>query len=195
MRVNVLVEGHVDEAVARKLIEVSGHDAGLAYGRKGWTYIRDRVVAFDRSCSTEALFTIVDFMDTKLACPPSVVRAWLPQRDSEKHLFRVVVREIESWIMADREGMANFLKVPISKLPHNPEGEVDPKQILINLARTSRSRAIREALVPGLNKSASEGPLYTSEMVRFVQESWDPAAARVIAPSLDKTLVRLAQIR
>lgn len=194
MRVNVLVEGNVDDAIARKIIEVTGHEAGLGFGKKGWTYIRDRVATFDRACRVDGLCTLVDFMDTQMACAPSVVREWLPNRD-ENHIFRVVVNEIESWVMADRAGVAGFLNVPLSKIPHNPEGEPDPKLTLINLARTSRSRAVREALVPRVGKSASEGPLYTSELVRFVQNSWDPLAARVVAPSLDRALDRLAALR
>jgi hypothetical protein len=193
MIVNLLVEGYVDEAIARKLIAHSGHTVGAVYGRKGWTYIQQRVQTFDRACKTQGLLTLVDFMDTKLECPPSVVREWLPHR-SDGHIFRVVVREIEAWILADRPGLAAFLNVPISKLPLSPELEHDPKQVVINLARVSRTKSVRNALVPATGMSASEGPLYTAEMARFIAQSWDPAEARMNSSSLDQCLFRLAHV-
>lgn len=193
MILNILVEGYVDEAIARRLIHVSGNEAGVAYGKKGWTYIQQKVAAFNRTCGAQGLLTLVDLMDTKRECPAEVLKEWLPHCD-EKHVFRVVVREVESWILADRSGLAGFLNIPPAKLSFDPELEADPKQTLINLARGSRSKAIRDALVPKNGQSASEGPLYSSELIRFVAEKWDPLAAQANSASLAKCLVRLVEL-
>lgn len=193
MIVNVLVEGLLDEAVARRIIEHSGHEFGVAYGKKGWTYIEQRVASFDRSVTDQALLTLFDLMDTGYQCAAEVVASWLPtpRRNS---LLRVVVREIESWILADRDAAAQFLNVALQKLPHNPEELADPKQALINIARTSRSKAIREALVPGKGMSSSEGPLYSSELGRFIADTWSPNAAAEFSPSLAKCMLRLKNL-
>lgn len=194
MLVHCLVEGFVDEAVARRLLAISGHQAGVTYGIKGWTYIAQKASDFDRACVNQGLLTLVDFMDTGETCPPAVVRSWVPHR-SRLHVFRVVENEIEAWILADREGVAKFLGVALSKIPLTPEKLADPKQYLINVARSSRQRAIREGLVPQQGYSASEGPLYSSEISRFVATDWDAENARRYAPSLDKCLIRLTQLR
>jgi len=194
MILNILVEGYVDEAVAWKLIEEAGHQAGIAYGKKGWTYIQKKVGAFDRTCGVHGLLTLVDLMDTRLECPAAVVKEWLP-RCAEKHIFRIVVREIESWILADRAGMADFLNIPLSKLQIDAEAQTDPKQTLINLARGSRTKAIRDALVPQKGLSVSEGPLYSSELIRFVMEKWNPMKAQANSVSLAKCLLRLTQLK
>lgn len=193
MLFNLLVEGYVDEAVASKVLRACGHEPGIAYGKKGWTYIEKKIVAFDRTTGVQGLLTLVDFMDTRKDCPASVVRDWLPQR-SLMHVFRIVVREIESWLLADRDALARFLSVAVNKIPINTDAVIDPKQLLINLARTSRSRAIREALVPPPGYSAVEGPLYSTEIVRFVSDSWDPESARSQSDSLNRCMARLVEI-
>lgn len=196
MLVNLLVEGHVDEAVAWRLLDACGHQRGATFGKRGWTYIREKARMFDRSCATVALLTLVDFMDTKKPCAPAVVQDWLAHRH-RLHVFRVVVREIESWLLADREAMAHFLAVPVSKIPRFPELLADPKQSLVNLARHSRRKAIRQALVPvagAAGVAASEGPLYSSELAGFAADFWQPQRARHCAPSLDMCLRRLSDL-
>jgi len=138
------------------------------------------------------MLALVDLMDTGLPCPPAVVDAWLPRRDPGM-LFRVVVREVESWLLADRTNLADFLRVAVAKVPSAPEEEIDPKQSLVNLARKSRSAEIRRLLVPAKGSSATEGPAYTSEMRRFVDNHWDVAEARKNAPSLASCLKALEQ--
>ena len=193
MQLNLLVEGFVDEAVAHRLLRACGHEPGTTFGKKGCNYIQKKAKAFDLACGSTALLTLVDFMDTRLDCPGAVVRAWLPN-GHPSHVFRVVVREIESWILADREAIASFLGIPMAKVPSQPELIPDPKLALINLARLSKRPAIRSALVPPLGYASSEGPLYSSEIARFVGEHWSPERARSQAPSLEKCLLRLAQL-
>lgn len=193
MIVNVLVEGTLDEAVARRLISHTGHEFGIAYGKKGWTYIEKRIAAFNQSVTDQALLTLVDLMDTGYSCPSEVVHQWLPKRHKNS-LLRVVVQEIEAWVLADRTSTASFLNVAVQKMPYNPEDLPDPKQALINIARGSRSKSIRSALVPNSQFSSSEGPLYSSELIRFVTSDWSPTDAALSSESLKKCIARLSQL-
>lgn len=193
MLVHLLVEGFVDEALGLRLLHLCGHEAGATFGKKGWTFIAEKASVYDKSCVAHGLLTLVDFMDTAEECAPAVVKSWLPHRSS-RHIFRVVLREIESWILADREGISTFLGVHISKIPMNPELLPDPKQFLINLARTSRKRSVRRDLVPEQGYSSSEGPLYSSEVSRFVTTHWNAANAREHSESLDRCITRLMQL-
>jgi hypothetical protein len=193
MYFNLLVEGYVDEALARKLVAHCGHDSGITYGIKGWTYIEAKAKAFDQSCYGQGLLTLVDLMDTKRECPTVVVETWVPDRNP-LHVFRVVVQEAESWILADRESISEYLAVPINKIPARPEELEDPKRSLINLARTSRRKAVREALVPVDGTSASEGPLYSSEITKYIAQKWSPERASDQAPSLARCIFRLKEI-
>lgn len=136
---------------------------------------------------------LVDFMDTGCACPAEVILKWLPNKN-DLMIFRVVVREIESWLLADRINIAKFLNVNIEKIPLNPENEADPKRKIINIARSSRSSKIRSALVPEQNSTAQVGKLYTSEIKRFIKDFWNIDSARENSPSLDKCLKRLQEL-
>ena len=109
-------------------------------------------------------------------------------------LFRVVVREIESWLLADRSGLAGFLQVAVDRMPHYPENEVDPKQSLVNIARRSRSPKIQSSLVPIQGSTATVGQLYNADLVRFVTETWSISNASIYSPSLNKCLSRLRDL-
>ncbi|MBL8187861.1 MAG: DUF4276 family protein [Acidobacteria bacterium] len=188
--IHMIVEGVLDEAVANRIIVETDHTPGPCYPKKGFTYIKDKIKDFNKSAVSINYLALVDFMDTGLPCPGAVIATWLPNRQP-RMLLRVVVREIESWLLADRENIANFLQIALSKIPDRPEELEDPKQALINLARTSKSKRIRTALVPEEGSTASEGRLYTSELSQFVNKQWNPANARQNAPSLERCCRRL----
>ncbi len=191
--INYLVEGVIDEAVAVRIIQYHGHEVGVGHGNKGFSYIKHKIQTFNKTAQNICYLSLVDFMDTNCSCPPEVISTWLPHRN-DLMIFRVVVREIESWLLADRESIAKFLNINIEKVPLNPELEFDPKQKLVNLARASRSSKIRSALVPEKNSTAQVGKLYTAEIKRFISDLWDLESARLNSTSLDKCLTRLGEI-
>ena len=191
--INPLVEGDIDEAVAIRLIQHSGHDAGITYGRRGIGYIREKLPGFNRSAKSIRYLTLVDFMDTGIECPPNVMTRWLPHPEQGMQL-RVVVREIESWLLADADGLAMFLSVRPALISSAPEAVQDPKQLLVNIARRSRKRTTRAALVPSNESTAQVGPRYNSELRAFVENHWSPVRASHRAPSLAKCIQRLAAI-
>lgn len=191
--IHTLVEGPMDEAAAAKIIKAAGHVPGTCYGLRGCSYIKKKVRGYNRSAKSIYYLTLIDFMDTGEACAPDVVTEWVPDREP-KMLFRIVIQELESWLLADREGIAQFLKVDLLKVPAMPEQLHDPKRQLIQLARRSRNKSIRAALVPEPESKANVGKLYTSEMIRFISMQWDIQKARANAPSLEKCLFRLEEL-
>ena len=154
--------------------------------------MRKFVLAYNDDCPVPVL-AMVDFMDTREECPPSIVSGWTPNRHPNM-LLRAVVREVESWILADRRGIAKFLSIPLTSVPLSPEEEVDPKRKVIDLARNSTKREIREGFVPKPDSTAAVGSGYNPLMERFIHGEWSPAAARAAAPSLDKCMLRLAEL-
>ncbi len=155
----LLVEGNLDEAVGRRIVRHCGLEVSVVYGKKGSAYVKGKIRGFNMSARGMPMLTLVDLMDTGLSCPPAVLDAWLPRREPGM-LFRVVVREVESWLLADRPNLARFLRIAADKVPLVPEEEIDPKRRLVNLARKSRSAEKRRLLVPTKGSSAAEGPAY-----------------------------------
>ena len=107
-------------------------------------------------------------------------------------LFRVVVNEIESWLLADAVNISKFLRIPLKKIARAPEQLADPKQTLTNLARRSTDRKIREGVAPV--HGAREGREYNPLLRSFVEESWSPVNAAKVAPSLLRAMDRLARL-
>lgn len=102
--------------------------------------------------------------------------------------FRIAVRASESWLLADRQAIADFLSVSIALIPPLPENEPVPKQLMIRIAGRSRRRAIREGMVPAQGDSSKIGPEYTSMLAEYARERWDPRQASERAPSLRRAL-------
>ncbi len=193
--VNAIVEGVVDEAVASRVIAYCGHDIGTVYGKKGIAYVVTKVPKFNQITSEAIYLVLADFMDLSKngitsPCPGGAITEWLPARNPNL-IARLVVREIESWILADRDGIADFLKVDITSVPQAPESLPNPKEVLISLARRSRSRQVRDALVPAQGSTAVTGPSYTFDIIQFIRDDWNIDQAKALAPSLQACLNKI----
>jgi hypothetical protein len=181
--VSILVEGHLDEAVAKKIISSVGGKPGHVYPKRGADYIEKKIDGFNDLAQGIPILTLVDLMDTEFDCPAEAVREWLPHRN-EQMLLRFVVREIESWILADRSGIAQMLGIRKAKIPHHPEDLPDPKAALVDLARKSRYDSLRYRLVPEDPTVKTQGPAYTGRIERFIREKWRLDVAQKNSPSL-----------
>lgn len=126
------------------------------------------------------------------ACAPKLMSDWGIASELPRLIFRVAVREVESWVLGDREGVAEWLQVARAKVPQDPERLADPKSALLALGRKSLSRRLRSELCPAPGSSASQGPLYNQRLCGFIAQEWNLARARLVAPSLDKACVRIA---
>jgi len=182
------VEGILDEAVLKKLIESGGAGAGPIYGKRGKAYLLSRLKAYSNAARHDSPWVVLVDLDREFKCAPLMRKERLPAKPSGYLCFRVAVRAIEAWLLADRESFSKFLGVALSRIPMDPESEADPKGTVINLARKSRKQEIRENLVPRRDSGRREGPAYTSTLVDYVQKVWRPSVAARKAESLKRAL-------
>ena len=124
-------------------------------------------------------------------CPASLIRDWLGVTKHPNLLFRVAVREVESWILADSKNLAEFLGVHRALIPSDTDALPDPKAAIVELARRSRSKALRDGIVPRRNSTAKQGPDYNGCLGSFVREHWDIEAAKGNSASLARTVDRI----
>jgi len=192
MPVNVLVEGITDEPVAKKLLKHVGLEIGMIYGRRGKPHLLENVIKYNQAAHIMPWFVLVDLdMDTQ--CPSEAALGWLP-KPANGMRFRVAVQSIEAWLMADRESIASFLAVSLSKIPHRIDLEPNPKQTLINITRASRSRSIREDIVPRQGSGAKVGPLYAPRLTDFTENHWRPDEAEKHSESLRRCIHALSTL-
>jgi len=97
-------------------------------------------------------------------------------------------------LLADAESIADFLGVPRSRVPAQPETLDNPKLTVVNLARVSRRNKIRDDMVPREGSGRNIGAAYTSRLVEFTSSSWRPEIAEQRSDSLRRTLGRLREL-
>jgi len=132
----------LDEAVLRRLVDEAGGSLQVVYGKMGKAHLRQSLNGYNQAARFTPWVVLVD-LDLEYECAPLLCGEWLPNPAPDMCL-RVAVREVETWLLADRERMARFLSVPVSRIPFDPEALDDPKGKLVQLARRSRRRDIRE---------------------------------------------------
>ena len=180
------VEGVVDEAVVRRLISHAGGDTGTVYGRRGKPYLKQRIGGFNQAARHAPWVILVD-LDNDAHCAAILRAEWLPN-PAPQLCFRIALREVETWLLADREAAARFLSVAKNRVPQDPESVTKPKEFVVNLARRSRRRDIREDMVPRPGSGRAVGPAYTSRLAEFASTRWRPPFASERSDSLRRAI-------
>jgi hypothetical protein len=190
--VTAAVEGLVDEAVVRRLIEHVGAEIGPVHGRQGKDHLKRNLIGYNRAAVFAPWLVLLD-LNSDAECAPAL-RETLLSAASPMMRLRIAVREVEAWLLADRERIARFLGVPAARVPRVPEVEADPKRSIVGLAQRSKRRAIRDDIIPRQGSGRSQGPGYTSRLMEFVldkRRGWRPEVAASRADSLRRCLIAL----
>lgn len=187
------VEGTPDDAAARKLAGAAGFQIGKVHNRRGKARIDSALGGFNSAARFSPWLVLRDF-DRDAPCPGMLVAQLLPN-PQPLMVFRVVVNELESWLLGDVEEAARFLAIPARRVPEDPENLSDPKAEMIRLAGKSRKRAIREDMSPRPGSFAREGPAYQSRVSEFAQNYWRPEIAARRCPSLRRCILALQALR
>ena len=187
----LIVEDRPSEVVARKLLAATRRDFDVCNVLR-WSKdaIRERIHGINRAARGFPWFVLTD-QDTVERCPPVAI-AELREPKHPNLLYRFAAMEIESWILADRRGAADFLRVPHHRIPQDTDSIAQPKEFLLGLARKSRSKAIREDLAPRSGSTSRIGPDYNGRISEFVAEGWDVHSACDHSPSLKRSFDRIA---
>jgi len=190
--ISCAVEGVIDEAVLNRLAPEIGIKIGAVYRKGGKSYLEKQIEGFNNAARYSPWIVLVD-LDRDAECAPPLREKWLPSPATYK-CFRIAVRAVEAWLLADIEKISAFLCVPQSSIPSHPEELEDPKRQLIDIAARSRKRIIRQEMVPRPNSGVKVGPGYTSLLIEYIQERWRPSIAARRAPSLNSCIKRLRMI-
>ncbi len=183
---SVATEGGLDTSVARRLLMDHGHAVGTVYQRGGKTNLDPSLRGYNNAARFSPWFVLRD-LDHDAECPPDLVREICPE-PAEQMILRIPVREVESWLLADRTALASFLRVPTNRIPQDPESLDSPKRSMVQIARRSRTRGIIDDLVPEEGISAVVGPRYSARLSEFVAGDWNPVGAAILANSLQRCL-------
>ena len=189
------VEGISDEAVLRRVVIARGAVVHRVQVQRGKANLRRALPGYNAAAQGDPWLVLVD-LDQDFDCAAALVTDWLPA-PSMYMRFRVVVREIEAWLLADRERFTSFFSVPASAVPDQPDQVPDPKSTLLAAVTRSRRKAIRADMLPRPGSGRQVGAAYTSRLIEFASESnegWRPEVAADRSPSLSSCLTRLESL-
>ncbi|MBN1830100.1 MAG: hypothetical protein JW884_13295 [Deltaproteobacteria bacterium] len=190
--ITLAVEDLLSEAILRSILRQSERPYHVlsCIGLTGFGYLRLNIKKLNQAARKTPILVLTDLDRTE--CAPILLREWLNVSPHKNLIFRVAVREVESWIMAHRKAFAAFLGIGINLVPTNPDELADPKRTLLDLAARSRKRELREAIVPAPKSTAKVGPDYNGRLGEFVMMNWDVCEAAQNSLSLGKAFRAIA---
>lgn len=190
--VNLATEDELSELTLYRILDViGGYAVGTPFRRGGFGYLRRTIRGWNDAAKGIPFIVLTD-LDT-YRCPMELINDWLSVPKHQNLIFRVAVREVESWLLADAINLARFLRVNPSLIPSNPDMLQDPKRTLVDLARKSPLRKIRAGIAPPRDSSAKQGPDYNGCLGDFVRNSWNVKGALAESPSLEKAVACLSR--
>jgi hypothetical protein len=184
------VEDRLSEAVSTKILEDLGINIIQRLGLRGKGYLQNKAQSLNQTAKGFPVFMLTD-LDSPSHCPSQLIQAWIKGERHPKFFLRVAVMEVESWIMADRRGFADFLSIPFNRIPEDTDVIPQPKEFLLSLARLSRKASLRQEIVPPPGATSRVGPGYNSRLGEFVHTHWNINLAASVSVSLQRTLERL----
>ncbi len=191
--INLAVEDSLSEAVLRKMLLCSGREyaVGTAFNRGGSGYLRRMIGGFNSAAKGTPFLVLADLDRTE--CAPILVSEWLNRPLHHNLLFRIAVKEVEAWILADSDAFARFFGLRRQIIPEDPDAVDDPKRFLVDLVRKCRRRALRVDIVPPQGSTSQVGRNYSGRLTEFVLSAWDPEVASTRSRSLARAWRRVAE--
>ncbi|MCC3470256.1 MAG: hypothetical protein JGK03_05100 [Microcoleus sp. PH2017_25_DOB_D_A] len=186
--INLVFEDVLSEAVLKEMLKQSQRPflVGSCSNKKGAGDIKKNLPAYNNAAKRMPYLVLTDLDNAD--CPLVILSEWLTQPKHPNLLFRIAIKEVEAWLLAHRSAFAEFLGISVDLIPGDVDKIPDPKQLLINLAKKSRKRNLRDAIVPDRNSTAKIGKDYNGQLIQFVNQSWQVASAQTNSPSLQRAM-------
>lgn len=160
----------------------------------GYGFLKRNLAAFNLAAARCAHIVLTD-MDVHARCPGEVLPLWLPEQPHRNLIFRVAVREVETWLLADARNFAHYLGISWSDIPANVEQIMDPKETIVDLARRSTHPEIVADLVPAAGSSSAVGRYFSRSLLNFARNRWDLDDASRGSRSLAKAIRALRRFK
>lgn len=192
-QVDFAVEGAVDVPPAQALIRSAGAVPGTSYQQNGSAKLDRATPSYSRAAQRVPWLILRD-LDAE-PCPVAFRRGLL-KVEGRFLCYRLVIRAIEAWLLADFEAIALFLDVPASAVPREPETLPRPKRTIVDLAARSSNLSVRRSLVPRAGSGREVGAGYPASMVQFGRQHWtlERALRSRRCPSLERAQTRLREV-
>lgn len=188
----IATEDQLSEAIALRLISEipTPHRVTFKLGNRGNGYLRSKMRSWCQMAEQQVMVVLTDL--DRANCLVEFRNQWLDQAVPDNLLFRIAVREVESWVLADHVAMRELIGAK-GVLPVAPDELVNPKQALLGLAKTS-PRSVRNDLLKRIGGTSTQGLGYNARLTAWVNSEWNPQRAAERSPSLARARLRLNEV-
>lgn len=182
----IATEDVLTEVVCEKIAAFLGIEVSLRLRKGGSGYLRSKFDSFVQMSRIYPVLVVTD-LDRK-PCAPKLIEEWTQGKAlPEGLMLRVAVREVEAWLMADRQAFGALVGANIDFCT---ETVLDPKEKLLALASRA-ARDVRDDLVASKGALASQGIGYNKRLSEFVLLSWCPNRAAENSESLRRAIGKI----
>lgn len=187
----VIVEGETDEPVINALMRAAGwnHDQ-FEVKRANGKGVIDRDLKNYWEAARVLPYVVFRDLDQDGGGCPVTLRAQLVEHtpgESPDLLIRIVDQCIESWILADRRGVAEFCNRSAASL------ELPPSHHKPYLLRLMKDAKLKDA-VEDKGRELDFGPAYAVHLERLMTRHWSVERAATESDSLRRALERLTDL-
>lgn len=187
----VIVEGETDEKVIKALMRAAGWaDSEFNVKSVNGKGVIDRDIKKYWEAARCTPYVIFRDLDRDGEGCPVTLRAELVERtpgESPDLLIRIVDQCIESWILADRQGVAEFCDRSVASVKP-PASHHKPY-----LLRMMKDAKLKDA-VEEKGRELDFGPMYGHYLERLMTRYWSAARAVTESDSLRRALERLTDL-
>ncbi len=184
--INLAVEDDLSEAVLRKILRSFNRafQVKTVYKKGGFGYLKKQIKSFNQA-SQHIPFLVLTDLD-QATCPVELITDWIKFPKNPNLIFRVAVREVESWVLADRESFAQYLGLQKEQIPRETDLLDNPKETLFQIVKKCSKREIKNSILP--MKGAKIGPDYNGKLTQFITDNWKLQNAQKNSESLNRTI-------
>jgi hypothetical protein len=188
----VATEDELSEAIALRLISElkRPHHVTHTLRSNGFGYLRSKMDSWCQMAEHQIMMVLTDLDQAN--CLVEFRDQWLAQRRLPASLiFRIAVREVESWVLADHHAMRELVGQK-GVLPMQPDTLPDPKQALLGLGKTA-PKSVRDDLIRTIDGQLRQGVGYNARLTHWINTAWSPERAAERSPSLARARIRLQE--
>lgn len=187
---NIAVEGESDREAARAVVTAAGHEVGKIVVAGGNTKLDPKIPKYNRAAEYGPGWVV--FRDADADCPVELRRqlttGMIP---GDRFQLRIAKSMTEAWLLADREGFAEYFKVRVKVVPEDPESLPHAKRTVLDIVGRNAAKSVRSEVV---TSSGETGPLYVYRINDFARDRWDVVAAAERSPSLARAVARIREL-
>jgi hypothetical protein len=186
--INLAIEDDLSEAVLKEILQQSQRpfSVGSCLKRGGFGYLKKILPGINYAAQGSVYLVLTDLDNNE--CPLALMSQWLSAPKHPNLIFRVAVREVEAWVLAHRQAFAEFIGISVDLIPDDVDSVGDPKKLLIDLAKKSKNRQLRDAIVPAPKSTAKIGKDYNGQLIQFISSKWQADRAICHSRSLERAV-------